>query len=94
MELGGEVDNQDKLNLLRLQIRQAEEAAAKLPEMIDQIRADCSHDQVIGWVGSSGSNRYRVCMYCGLCEEGWTKPQHEPVLLWPAQRNTCHTGLA
>lgn len=68
-ELGGEVTLQEKLNLLRLQIRQAEEAAAKLPELIEQIRAECPHDQVIEWVGSSGRSRYRLCTCCGLQEK-------------------------
>lgn len=68
-ELGGEVSVQDTLNLLQLQIRQAGEAIAKLPELIAQIRAVCSHDQVIQWLGSSASCQYRFCMSCGLCEK-------------------------
>jgi hypothetical protein len=63
--LGGEVTLQDKLNLLRLQIRQAQEAARKLPDMINQLRATCPHAEVLEWVGNSGRNRYRLCTFCG-----------------------------
>lgn len=68
-ELGGEVTKQDQLNLLRLQIRQAQEAAAKLPELIEQIRAECPHAAVVQWLGSSQNNRYRFCICCGIREK-------------------------
>lgn len=68
-ELGGEVTLQDKLNLLRLQIQQAREAAAKEHELIQQIRAMCPHDAVVQWLGSSQSNRYRLCTCCGIREK-------------------------
>lgn len=68
-ELGGELTKQDQLNLLRLQVRRATESAAKLPDLIRQLRADCPHEQVLEWVGSSGRSRYRLCTFCGLQEK-------------------------